>query len=61
MDTLCWKFAKSCIQESDSINILKLGKKIKLKKRSKCHKEQVLLNSSGTYIQYPVINHNGKE
>ncbi len=28
MDTLCWKFAKSCIQESDSINILKLGKKI---------------------------------
>lgn len=28
MDTLCWKFAKSCIQEYDSIYILKLGKKI---------------------------------
>lgn len=28
MDSLCWKFAKSCIKESDSIYILKLGKKI---------------------------------
>lgn len=28
MDILCWKFAKSCIQEYDSIYILKLGKKI---------------------------------
>ena len=24
-------------------------------------KQQVLLYSTGTYIQYPVINHNGKE
>ena len=28
MDILCQKFAKSCIQEYDSIYILKLGKKI---------------------------------
>ena len=24
-------------------------------------KQQVLLHSTGNYIQYPIINHNGKE